>query len=210
MTFTVDDIFNAGTVIPVLAYQSIEEALVTSDTLYQAGIRVFEITLRHETALEGINAVAKALPKDAMIGAGTIMNATDLNKARDAGAGFGISPGLTRDLAIAIQNTGLPFLPGTATLSEAMMASDLGFKALKFFPASVSGGAPYLKAAGAVLPSIQFCPTGGINMQNKEDYLALSNVPVVGGSWIVVRGADGAIDQEQTYKNAVAVAKNKS
>lgn len=207
MTFTVDDIFNAGPVIPVLAYTSVDEAVQTSETLYKAGIRVFEITLRHETALAGIRAVADNLPADAMVGAGTIMNSDDLARAIDAGVGFGISPGLTRDLAIAIKDSKLPFLPGTATISEAMMASSLGFSALKFFPASASGGAPYLKAAGAVLPDVRFCPTGGINPQNKDEYLALSNIPVVGGSWIVVRGTDGKIDQEATFANAQAVAK---
>lgn len=207
MTFTVDDIFNAGPVIPVLAYTSVDEAVETSETLYRAGIRVFEITLRHKTALAGIEAVAKALPADAMVGAGTIMNPDDLIRAIDAGVGFGISPGLTPDLAAAVLRSKLPFLPGTATISEAMTASDYGFKALKFFPASASGGAPYLKAAGAVLPAVRFCPTGGISPANKDEYLALSNVPVVGGSWIVVRGSDGKIDQEKTFENASLVAK---
>lgn len=205
MSFTVDDIFNAGPVIPVLAYTSVDEAVETSETLYKAGIRVFEITLRHETALAGLKAVADVLPSDAMIGAGTIMNAGDLHRAIEAGAGFGISPGLTEELAVAILDAGIPFLPGTSTISEAMKASGYGFRALKFFPASVSGGAPYLKAAGAVLPTIRFCPTGGINMDNKADYLALSTVPVVGGSWIVARSAEGSVDQEKTFANAKAV-----
>lgn len=200
MTITVDDIFNAAPVIPVLAFKSEQEALETCSFLYDAGVRVFEITLRHKTALAGLKAVADHLPKDAMVGAGTIMTPDDLDCAVKAGAGFGISPGLTPALAQAIRQTNLPFLPGVASISEAMQAREYGFKALKFFPAAASGGTDFLKAAGSVLPDVQFCPTGGINLSNKESYLALSNVPVVGGSWLIERDTDGAIDKTETLK----------
>jgi 2-dehydro-3-deoxyphosphogluconate aldolase/(4S)-4-hydroxy-2-oxoglutarate aldolase len=196
-------ILDAGKVIPVLAYNSIDEALKTSRTLYDAGIRVFEITLRHPIALEAITAVISDLPDDAHVGVGTIINPKLLDASMATGARFGVSPGLTPALRDALSHHDWPFLPGVATLSEAMTAHDMGFKVLKFFPASIIGGPDFLKAAGAVLPDVQFCPTGGINPGNARTYLALKNIPVVGGSWIVVRGKDGRVDQEKTREQAL-------
>ncbi|MFQ5534937.1 MAG: bifunctional 4-hydroxy-2-oxoglutarate aldolase/2-dehydro-3-deoxy-phosphogluconate aldolase [Sphingomonadales bacterium] len=200
----ISDIFKAGRVIPVLSFQDVGEALLASRTLYDAGMRVFEITLRHESALASLRAVYQDLPADAIVGAGTVMSPSAVNAAMDAGAAFGVSPGLTPALTEAVQARDWPFLPGVATISEAMLAHDQGFKALKFFPASTSGGPGFLKAAGAVLPELRFCPTGGISPDNAEAYLANANTPVVGGSWIVTRADDGRIDLETTREKAVA------
>lgn len=196
------DVLSASPVMPVLAFKGVDEALEVCSALYEAGVRVFEITLRHETALAAIKAVAAELPSDAMVGAGTVLSPDLAKSARNAGAVFGVSPGLTKELGTAVRAMGWAFLPGVATISEAMTANDMGFEALKFFPASVSGGPGFLKAAASVLPHIQFCPTGGITAQSAPEYLALPNVPTVGGSWVTPRGADGRVDLGLTNKLA--------
>jgi len=180
-------------VIPVLAFKSADEAVNVCRVLFEEGLPVLEITLRHETALDAIRAVKVDLPADACVGAGTVLSPELAKAAKDAGAEFGVSPGLTAELATAVQALGLPFLPGIATLSEAMQAREWGFKALKFFPASISGGSAFLKAVGSVLPDLVFCPTGGISADTAPEYRALKNVATVGGSWITPRGKDGEI-----------------
>lgn len=201
----VNEVLGASPVMPVLAFKCVDEAVEVSSLLFECGVRVFEITLRHETALDAIKQVKAALPSDAIVGAGTILSPDLAKSARNAGAAFGVSPGLTKELGTAVRAMGWAFLPGVSTISEAMAARDMGFEALKFFPASVSGGPGFLKAAGAVLPDILFCPTGGITSETARDYLALANVPTVGGSWITPRNSDGAIDKDKTKANALAI-----
>ncbi len=201
----VNEVLDASPVMPVLAFKSVEEAVEVSSVLFECGVRVFEITLRHETALEAIKQVKATLPAEAIVGAGTILSPDLAKSARNAGAAFGVSPGLTKELGTAVRAMGWAFLPGVSTISEAMAARDMGFEALKFFPASVSGGPGFLKAAAAVLPDIRFCPTGGITAETASDYLALANVPTVGGSWVTPRRADGAVDLEETKACALAI-----
>jgi len=201
---SVEDVLSQAPVMPVLAFKSVDEALAVCRVLYDVGVRVFEITLRHDTALEAIKAVKADLADDAIVGAGTILSPDLAKTARNAGAAFGVSPGLTKELGSAVRAMGWAFLPGVSTISEAMTARDMGFTALKFFPASVSGGPGFLKAAGSVLPDMQFCPTGGISAVTAQDYLALANVPTVGGSWITPRGEDGTIDLAVVHNLAVA------
>ncbi len=204
VTATVEEVLGASPVMPVLAFRSAEEAVEVSSVLYDCGVRVFEITLRHESALEAIKEVKVALPDDAIVGAGTVLSPDTAKLARNAGAVFGVSPGLTKELGSAVRAMGWAFLPGVSTISEAMSAMDMGFTALKFFPASVSGGPGFLKAAASVLPGIQFCPTGGISADTAHEYLALPNVPTVGGSWITPRVGDGTIDLAATRERATA------
>lgn len=201
---SVQDVLSQSPVMPVLAFESVEEALEVCRVLYNAGMRVFEITLRHETALDAIKAVKADLADDAIVGAGTILSPDLAKAARNAGAAFGVSPGLTKELGSSVRAMGWAFLPGVSTLSEAMVARDMGFSALKFFPASLSGGPGFLKAAGSVLPDIQFCPTGGISAATAPDYLTLANVPTVGGSWITPRSDDGKIDLNRVRELASA------
>lgn len=199
------DTMKSAPVIPVLAFKSAEEAVAVCRVLYEAGLPVLEITLRHETALEAIAAVKADLPADAVLGAGTVTKPEHAKAAKDAGAVFGVSPGLTENLAAAVKELNWSFLPGTASLSEAMKARELGFTELKFFPASISGGPAYLKAVGSVLPDLSFCPTGGVTAANMADYKALSNVATVGGSWLTARGDDGVIDLEAVRVAAAEV-----
>ena len=195
---SIQECFEQTAVIPVLAFTSVEEAVRISRVLYGEGMKVLEITLRHPTALDAIRAVIADLPDDAIVGAGTVMGPELAEMVVDAGVAFGVSPGLTDELDAKVKELNLPFLPGVATVSEAMVAVSKGYTQLKFFPASAAGGAGFLKAAGAVLPEVQFCPTGGINPDNAADFLALKNVPVVGGSWLTPRNEAGEMDGAAT------------
>jgi len=194
-------------VIPVLAFTSAEEAVDTCHALYEGGLKALEITLRHPTALAAIAAVAKAMPADAIVGAGTVITPDHAQAAYDAGAVFGVSPGLTADLATAVTDMGWPFLPGIASVSEAMRAQEMGFQTLKFFPAEQSGGQGFLKSVGAVLPGLRFCPTGGVTAESAPAYLGLDNVFAVGGSWLTKRSADGQLDLANIKAKAAEAAK---
>ena len=157
--------------VPVLAFTSVEEALAISEVLVRAGIPLLEITLRTPVALDCISAVAGALP-EARVGVGTIVDPEQVALARAAGAVFGVSPGFSPGLAAAARNHDLPFLPGVATVSEALAARALGFSTLKFFPAEAGGGVRFLNAVKDVLPDLAFCPTGGVNPANAAPYLS--------------------------------------
>ncbi len=175
-------------VIPVLEFQSVDEALHVSEALVTGGLPLLEITLRTPVALEAIRAVAAALPQ-ACVGAGTVLSVEQLHAVRDAGAPFAVSPGLTPTLAAGARGAGISLLPGVATASEAMAALEAGFTFLKFFPAQAAGGVPMLKSLGGPLPQLRFCPTGGIDAALAPSYLALPNVVCVGGSWVVPKDA---------------------
>jgi 2-dehydro-3-deoxyphosphogluconate aldolase/(4S)-4-hydroxy-2-oxoglutarate aldolase len=150
----------------------------------EGGIRMLEVTLRTPQALACIEAIAKAVP-EAIVGAGTLRSKADAQAAAHAGARFAVSPGYTSALGAACRDLGLPLLPGVATGGEIMAAQEDGFRALKFFPAMQAGGSAMLKAWSGPFYDVKFCPTGGINLQNARDFLALPNVLCVGGSWLV-------------------------
>jgi 2-dehydro-3-deoxyphosphogluconate aldolase/(4S)-4-hydroxy-2-oxoglutarate aldolase len=145
---------------------------------------MLEVTLRTPVALQCIEAIAKEVP-DAVAGAGTIRSAADAQAALLAGARFGVSPGYTSGVGRACREMGLPLLPGVATGSEIMQAQEDGYSELKFFPALQAGGLAMLKAWQGPFGDVRFCPTGGIHLGNAPEFLALSNVACVGGSWIV-------------------------
>ncbi|NSX02574.1 bifunctional 4-hydroxy-2-oxoglutarate aldolase/2-dehydro-3-deoxy-phosphogluconate aldolase [Cupriavidus gilardii] len=175
-------------VIPVLEFQSVDEALRVSEALVAGGLPVLEITLRTPVAIEAMRAVSAALPQ-AIVGAGTVLDVAQLHAVRDAGAQFAVSPGLTPRLAEGARDAGISLLPGVATASEAMAALEAGFTFLKFFPAEAAGGMPMLKSLNGPLPRLRFCPTGGIDAARAPAYLALPNVVCVGGSWVVPKDA---------------------
>jgi len=169
-----------GPVLPVMVIPSLDQALPLADALMAGGIKVLEITLRTDCALDAIKLIAKERP-DAVVGAGTVLTPKDAEKAAKAGAKFLVSPGLTKPLA---HQDAAPLLPGVATSSEVMKALEWGFTHLKFFPAVPAGGVPYLKGIGGPLPQAKFCPTGGVDAKNAAEFLALPNVLCVGGSWV--------------------------
>lgn len=181
---TIDEIFAAGPVIPVIVIQRLESAVGLARALVDGGVRVLEVTMRTPIALDAMRAMRDAVP-EAIVGAGTITRAADLNKAIAAGAQFGVSPGATPSLLSAIRDSGLPFLPGAMTPSDVMLRREAGFTAMKLFPAQQAGGIGMLKALGSVFADVRFCPTGGIDAATAPQFLALPNVACVGGSWIV-------------------------
>lgn len=187
-------------VIPVLVIDDAAVAPRLGQALVAGGLPVLEVTLRRPAALEAIRALASVA--GARVGAGTVLTPEDAAAAQAAGAGFAVSPGLTPALAEACTRLGLPLLPGAITASEVMAAMALGYDMLKFFPAATSGGAAALAALSGPLPSVDFCPTGGITAANASDYLGLPNVPCVGGTWIAPPAALAAASWEEIEASA--------
>lgn len=180
---SIPTLMTSGPVIPVIEIDNEADALPLGEALLKGGVRVLEITLRTSAALGAISRLAAGLP-DAIVGAGTVLAPKDVKAAKDAGAQFAISPGLTRDLAETCTALRLPLLPGVVTATEIMIAREMGFRHFKFFPAASSGGAAAVKALHGPFPDITFCPTGGISAETAPTYLSLPNVACVGGSWI--------------------------
>lgn len=180
---TLLEIMRASPVIPVIAIDEIGHAVPLARALVAGGIRVLEITLRTQHGLPAIRAIAEQVP-EAIIGVGTLTKADEFNAARDAGAVFGVSPGLTENLAVAAKTSGLQLLPGVMTPSEVMAAREVGFRQLKLFPAVPAGGIGMLNAIAGPLPDVTFCPTGGVTQANAAQFLACKNVACVGGSWL--------------------------
>jgi len=183
-TLTALDVMRDAPVIPVIVLHDVAHAVPLARALVAGGIRMLEVTLRTPQALQCIEIIAKEVP-EAVAGAGTIRSAADAQASVLAGAKFGVSPGYTSAVGKACRDLGLPLLPGVATGSEIMMAQEDGYQQLKFFPAMQAGGLPMLKAWQGPFGDVSFCPTGGIHAGNAVEFLALSNVACVGGSWIV-------------------------
>ena len=186
-------IMTLAPVIPVLTVASIEDGLAQAKALAAGGLYAIEVTLRTPSALAAISAIAKSVP-DAVVGAGTIVSAEQIDEAVAAGAKFLVSPGSPPALAKAAAQSPVPFLPGCATASEAMALRELGFRALKLFPAEAAGGVRLLASLAAPLPDLRFCPTGGIDLMKAPEYLKLPNVPCVGGSWMMPKAVLAAGD----------------
>lgn len=177
------DVMQAGPVIPVIVINRLADAVPLARALVAGGVRVLELTLRTPQALNAIERVAAEV-EGAIVGAGTITRPEDVQAVRRAGAVFGVSPGLTPELAAAARATGLPLLPGVMTPSDVIAARSAGYTELKLFPAQQAGGIGMLKALGGPFPDVRFCPTGGITAATAPDLLALANVLCVGGSWL--------------------------
>lgn len=177
------EVMRTGPVIPVIVIEDGAHAVPLAEALVAGGVRVLEITLRTPASLEAVRAIATRV-ESAIVGVGTITDPGDFAKAIDAGARFGVSPGLTPALIEAALASRLPLLPGVMTPSEIVAARAAGFRALKFFPAQQAGGIGMLKALAGPFPDVTFCPTGGITALTAPDFLALPNVACVGGSWL--------------------------
>lgn len=203
MALKTQDLPAFGPVIPVIVIERAQDALPLARALLAGGVRVLEITLRTPAALPAIKAIAQALP-EAIVGAGTVLNAEDARRAKEAGAVFAVSPGYTRALGGACRDLDLPLLPGVATSSEIIAALADGYDFLKLFPAQAVGGTALLKAWASPFGGVSFCPTGGITAQSAPEYLALSNVPCVGGSWLMPADAVQAGDWARVTQLAQA------
>ncbi|RYH03343.1 bifunctional 4-hydroxy-2-oxoglutarate aldolase/2-dehydro-3-deoxy-phosphogluconate aldolase [Salipiger sp. IMCC34102] len=169
-------------VIPVLVLKDAGKAAGLARALIAGGLPALEVTLRTPAALDAIREMAAI--EGGVVGAGTLLTPEDVENAKEAGAQFGVSPGATDRLLDACEANELPLLPGAATATEAMALLERGYTVQKFFPAEANGGVPALKAIGAPIPQVSFCPTGGVSLRNAPDYLGLSNTLCVGGSWV--------------------------
>ena len=176
------EIASCAPIIPVLVLDDAASAAALAHALVAGGLPALEVTLRTPAALDAIRAMANVA--GGIVGAGTLLSPDDIHTAKYAGARFGVSPGTTPRLIAASIEIGLPLLPGAATASEVMALWEQGYDMMKFFPAEAAGGAPALKAIGAPIPQVSFCPTGGITPANAPSYLALPNVICAGGSWV--------------------------
>lgn len=181
---TAKEVMQISPIVPVLALESVEDALPLAKALLKGGISIMEITLRTEAGLGSIKAIKEVLPQ-MHVGAGTVLNADDFKQAVAHGAEFVFSPGISEELMEISKTLDIALIPGVATASEVMLAKNNGFEYCKLFPATLAGGVSILKAFGGPFPSMRFCPTGGVNLENINDFLSLENVLCAGGSWIV-------------------------
>lgn len=198
-------LLGAVPVIPVVTIEDPERAVPLAETLVGAGLPVIEVTLRTRRALEAVAAIAASVPR-AVVAAGTVVAASQIGEAAEAGAQFLVTPGTPPRLAEALASAPLPAMPGCATVTEALALADRGFEVVKFFPAAASGGEAWLKAVAAPLPRLRFCPTGGIDAHNAAAYLALPNVACIGGSWVAPPSAIAAGDVAAIRRLALAAA----
>ncbi|WQT47974.1 bifunctional 4-hydroxy-2-oxoglutarate aldolase/2-dehydro-3-deoxy-phosphogluconate aldolase [Helicobacter pylori] len=177
------EVLQISPIVPVVVIENIKDAVPLAQSLVEGGIQIIEVTLRSNCALEAIELIAKNVPK-MRVGAGTILNPTQLEQAQNRGAEFLISPGLTIKLLEYAKKKDMPLIPGVSSSSEVMQALELGYSALKFFPAEYCGGVKLLNAFNGPFKGVKFCPTGGISADNMRSYLNLENVLCVGGSWL--------------------------
>ncbi|WP_154490975.1 bifunctional 4-hydroxy-2-oxoglutarate aldolase/2-dehydro-3-deoxy-phosphogluconate aldolase [Helicobacter pylori] len=177
------EVLQISPIVPVVVIENIKDAVPLAQSLVEGGIHIIEVTLRSSCALEAIELIAKNVPK-MCVGAGTILNPTQLEQAQNRGAEFLISPGFTIKLLEYAKKKDMPLIPGVSSSSEVMQALELGYNALKFFPAEYCGGVKLLNAFNGPFKGVKFCPTGGISIDNMHSYLSLENVLCVGGSWL--------------------------
>ena len=208
---TAQDVMMLSPIVPVIAIENEEDALPLAKALLEGGINIMEITLRTKAALKSIERISTSLPQ-MNVGAGTVLNASDFKNAVAHGAAFVFSPGINEELMQTSKALNIALIPGVATASEVMLAKNNGFEHCKLFPATLVGGVDILKAFSGPFPSMRFCPTGGVNLDNINDFLSLENVLCAGGSWIVPKGAMKDKDFQQITKlclEAIQIIKGK-
>ncbi|UYG01226.1 MULTISPECIES: bifunctional 4-hydroxy-2-oxoglutarate aldolase/2-dehydro-3-deoxy-phosphogluconate aldolase [unclassified Halomonas] len=204
-TAELDSICLKAEVIPVITIERIEDAVPMGRALIDGGINVLEVTLRTDCALEAIKRMKKELT-GASIGVGTVLTPAQYRQAEEAGADFVVTPGTTEALYRYGVESPVPMLPGVSTVSELMTGWQYGYRRFKFFPAESSGGAKAIKAFGGPIAEARFCPTGGITLDNAEEYLKLPNVMCIGGSWLTPKAMVDAEDWEGIKKLAQQAA----
>jgi 2-dehydro-3-deoxyphosphogluconate aldolase / (4S)-4-hydroxy-2-oxoglutarate aldolase len=198
-------VLDISPVIPVVVIEDVGVAVPVARSLLAGGVAIIEVTLRTDAALDAVRRIAAEVP-EINVGVGTVTMPAQVEQANSAGANFVVSPGCTTRLLDAMAASGLPCLPGAATVSEMLDLLDRGFAELKFFPAAAAGGLAYLKSVAGPLPGARFCPTGGITPDTAPDYLALPNVGCVGGSWLTPTAALAAGDWPAIERLARAAA----
>lgn len=201
------DRIRAAKIVAVVVIDDPSDAVPLGRALLAGGIDTIELTLRTPTAFDSLTAIRRECP-DMLAGVGTVLTPDQVRSAVQGGAAFGVSPGLNPEVVRAAASTGLPFAPGITTPSDIETAVALGCRLLKFFPAEPSGGIPYLKSIAAPYAHLDlaYIPLGGLDAENFTRYLALENVPAVGGSWIAPRDLIRQRDWETITRNAVEAA----
>ena len=211
---SIADIIPAGSILPVCTIDNPDRAVPLVRTLQDCGINLVEITLRTEGAFTAAENVINECP-GMHVGIGTVTSVEQLRRAKETGAQFCVSPGMTKRLVDIAEQLEMPYLPGVSTVSEVMAAREPGLRYLKFFPAESAGGIRTLRTFRELFPDTLFCPTGGINEDNHADYLRQDNVFCIGGSWLappekiessdwmsikksVRRASDKSIDQQES------------
>lgn len=169
--------------LPIIQAESAQQGIQIAKAMKQGGIHLVEVVLRTEKSLEALRAIKQEFP-DLVVGAGTILSEQDLQGALDAGADFIVTPAISSHLGAKLAECSVPVLPGVSNTGDLLLARELGFRQVKLFPASLSGGAKFIAAMSGVFQDMEFCPTGGVNQENKDDYLNLNNCFAVGGTWI--------------------------
>lgn len=177
------ELMSSQTLLPIIQANSIQEGVQIARAMADAGLKLVEVVLRTEVSLQALQAIKQEVPA-LIVGAGTVINTKILEQALDAGADFIVTPAVSPSLLGALGRVEVPVLPGVSNTADILLASEYGFEEQKLFPASLSGGAPFLSAISSVFQSVSFCPTGGVNADNKKDYLSLPNVFAVGGTWV--------------------------
>ncbi|QSX32131.1 bifunctional 4-hydroxy-2-oxoglutarate aldolase/2-dehydro-3-deoxy-phosphogluconate aldolase [Shewanella avicenniae] len=169
--------------LPIIQADTAAQGVAIAGAMQQAGIHLVEVVLRTEASIAAMQAIKAAYP-NMVVGAGTVTNAEILKVAIAAGADFIITPAVSPNLLSQLCDCPVPVVPGVSNSADVLLAIEHGFTELKLFPATLSGGAAFIKAMGAVFPQVSFCPTGGISDKNKDEFLTLPNCLAVGGSWV--------------------------
>ncbi len=188
MADTLSEQLAAAPVVPLIGENDAQRAVDTSKALAAGGLSVIEVVMRSDDAQKGMEAILDQT--DGMIvGAGTVLTLDQAKSVRDSGAEFIVSPGLVDEIALYCLEEEIPFFPGTMTAGEVQRAYALGLREVKFFPASLAGGVPMLKAFSSVFREMRFMPTGGVSASNLAEFLALPSVIACGGSWLTPKPA---------------------
>lgn len=177
------ELLHGRRIVPVVVISDAGRAVPLAETLLEGGLDTVEVTLRTDAAVDAIRRISREVP-DMLVGAGSVRHTGQINEAAAAGASFVVSPGSSTELLEAVDALGIHFIPGVATATEVLQVLARGYTLQKFFPAELAGGARYLDALASPIPEVSFMPTGGINLANAVEYLALPNVACIGGSWI--------------------------
>lgn len=177
------DLMSGQTLLPIIQADTPQQGVNIAKAMASAGLGLVEVVLRTDASLDALIAIKEEVPQ-LKVGAGTVTNSDILEKALNAGADFIVTPAVSPALLSELTRCKVPVLPGVSNTGDILMALEFGFHELKLFPASLSGGAPFLAAVSSIFPSTRFCPTGGVNPKNKMEYLSLKNVFAVGGTWV--------------------------
>lgn len=179
-------LMGSQTLLPIIQANSVEQGVNIAKAMAAAGLKLVEVVLRTDASLQAITAIKQQVP-ELIVGAGTVTNEIILQQAIDAGSDFIVTPAVSEKLLGFLVDCGVPVLPGVSNTGDILMAREFGFTELKLFPAALSGGVPFLSAVNSVFKDIKFCPTGGVSPKNKNDYLSLTNVIAVGGTWVCLK-----------------------